>query len=431
MTVPQSPTRPNAKELATVQRTQSIDVERVRQDFPILSRRIGGKPLVYLDNAATSQKPLQVIRAITEYYEKHNANIHRAVHTLAEEATESFERTRDGAARFINATAREEVVFTRGTTESINLVRYAWGRTNIHKGDEILLTEMEHHSNVVPWQLLSKEKEAALGYIRITDDGILRMDDLETHLSNGNVKLVCLSSMSNVLGTINPIQEFVKKAHASGAAVLVDGAQSVPHMPTDVQQLDCDFLAFSAHKMLGPTGVGVLYGKRRTLEQMEPFLAGGDMIKEVHLKEARWNDLPWKFEAGTSNIADVIGFGAALEYLSQLGMQNIRQHEVELTSYALDRMREIKKLEVYGPADPQKRGGVISFNLGDIHAHDMASILNDDGIAVRSGHHCAQPLMERLRLSATTRASFYIYNTPEEVDILSESLNRAAKMFKL
>ncbi len=414
-----------------VVRAQVIDVERIREDFPILNRKIDGKPLIYLDNAATSQKPRQVINAISDYYENHNANIHRAVHTLAEEATAAFEAVRDKTAKFIHAKRREEIIFTRGTTEATNLVRYGWGRFHVKKGDRILLTEMEHHSNIVPWQLLAKENGAELEYVRITDDGRLLLEDYEKYLADGKTKLVCVTMMSNVLGTINPIREIVTKAHTAGATVLVDAAQGVPHLPVNVKDLNCDFLAFSSHKMLGPTGVGVLYGRMDVLQETEPFHGGGDMIKEVHLRESKWNDLPWKFEAGTSNIADVIGFGAALDYLSRIGMENVREHEVELTKYALECLSTVNKLEIYGPLSTTDRGGAISFNLGDIHAHDIASILNDDGIAVRSGHHCAQPLMERLGVNATTRASLYIYNTRDEIDALTESLNRAAKMFKL
>ncbi len=414
-----------------VVRAQLIDVERIREDFPILNRKIDGKPLIYLDNAATSQKPRQVIHAVSDYYENHNANIHRAVHTLAEEATTAFEAVRDKTAKFIHANRREEIIFTRGTTEATNLVRYGWGRFHVKKGDRILLTEMEHHSNIVPWQLLAKENGAELEYVRITDEGRLLIEDYEKYLADGKTKLVCVTMMSNVLGTINQIKEIVTKAHTAGAAVLVDAAQGVPHLPVNVQDLNCDFLAFSSHKMLGPTGVGVLYGRMDVLQETEPFHGGGDMIKEVHLRESKWNDLPWKFEAGTSNIADVIGFGAAIDYLSQIGMENVREHEVELTKYALERLSTVNKLEIYGPRSITDRGGAISFNLGDIHAHDIASILNDDGIAVRSGHHCAQPLMERLGVNATTRASLYIYNTRDEIDAVTESLNRAAKMFKL
>ncbi len=414
-----------------VLRAPGLDVEEIRRDFPILNRKINGKPLIYLDNAATSQKPRQVIEAISEYYEKYNANIHRAVHTLAEEATTAFEDTREKAAKFIHADKSEEIIFTRGTTEATNLVRYAWGRFHVKKGERILLTEMEHHSNIVPWQLLAKENGADLEYVRITDDGRLIMDDYDKYLADGKTRLVCATMMSNVLGTINPIKQITQEAHKAGATVLVDAAQGVPHLPTDVQDIGCDFLAFSSHKMLGPTGVGVLYGRRKVLDETEPFHGGGDMIKEVHLRTARWNDLPWKFEAGTSNIADVIGFSAAMDYLNQLGMKNVLDHETDLTRYALERLSEVKKIQLYGPSNPSERGGLLSFNLGDIHAHDMATILNDDGIAVRSGHHCAQPLMERLGVSATTRASLYIYNTRAEIDALTASLNKAATMFKL
>ena len=409
----------------------TLDVAKIREDFPILNRKVrDGKRLIYLDNAATTQKPMQVIEAIHDYYLNYNANIHRAVHQLAEEATNAYEGARDKVAKFVNA-SREEIIFVRNATEAINLVAYAWGRENVNKGDKVVITEFEHHSNIVPWQLLTQEKNAKLEYIRINDDGLLILDDLYNLLAQNSVKLVSVGHMSNVLGTIAPVKDIIKACHENNVRVLVDGAQSVPHMPVDVQKLDCDFMAFSAHKMLGPTGVGVLYAKREHLEKMRPFIAGSDMIKEVHKYETRWNDLPWKYESGTPNIADVIGYGVAIDYLNRIGMQNIRDHEKELTKYALDRITGVKGVHLYGTPDVEYRGGVISFNFGDIHPHDLATILDEDGVAIRSGHHCAQVLMERLGVAATSRASFYIYNTKEEVDVLINSLDRARMIFRI
>ncbi|MEW6042753.1 MAG: cysteine desulfurase [Thermoproteota archaeon] len=410
----------------------SISVEQIRKDFPILQRKVrNDKPLVYLDNAATTQKPIQVINAISDFYTNHNSNIHRAVHALAEEATEAYEMTRDKVAQFLNIKDRQEIVFVRGTTEAINLVAYTWGRQNVGKDDIVVTTEYEHHSNIVPWQLLTQEKQAKLEYIGVDDDGQLILDQLDRYLETGRVKLVTVSQMSNVLGTISDIPEIIRRCKNAGVRVLIDGAQSVPHMKVDLSQIGCDFFAFSAHKMLGPTGVGVLWAKKELLEQMTPFHGGGDMIREVHKYETTWNDLPYKFEAGTPNIADVIGFAAAIDYLNNLGMDFVRQHEVELTKYALEKLSQIKGIKLYGTKDISKRGGVISFNFADIHPHDLATIIDEDGIAIRSGHHCAQVLMERLDVAATSRASFYIYNTKEEVDILINSLGRAARLFKL
>ncbi|HKX82169.1 MAG TPA: cysteine desulfurase [Nitrososphaera sp.] len=415
-----------------MQKHGSLDIEKIRQDFPILKRRVSGdKPLVYLDNAATTQKPLSVINAIHDYYLNYNSNIHRAVHQLAEEATLAFETTREKVARFINAKHNEEIIFTRNATEAINLVAYSWGRANIKKDDRIVISEIEHHSNIVPWQILTSEKGAHLDYVGVDDGGYLRMEEYGKYLDSGKVGLVSVSHMSNVLGTIIPIQEIISKSHAKGIPVLIDGAQSVPHMPVDVQKMDCEFMAFSAHKMLGPTGVGVLYVKRDVLEKMPPFMGGGDMIKEVHKYETRYNDLPYKFEGGTPNIADVIGFGSAIDYLNNLGMDRVREHEIELTRHALDRISEVKGVTLYGPADPNHRGGVVSFNIGDIHPHDLATIMNDHGVAIRSGHHCAQVLMERLDVAATSRASFYIYNTKQEIDIFIEALHEARRLFKI
>ncbi len=406
--------------------------ENIRKDFPILARTVReNKTLVYLDNASTTQKPNQVIDAINDYYRNHNANIHRAVYALAEEATELYEQTRDKVANFINVKNRDEIIFVRGTTEAINLVAYSWGRAHVKEGDIIVTTEYEHHSNIVPWQLLTQEKGAKIEYIGMDDNGELILDDLDKYLATGKVKLVTFSLMSNVLGTISDADAIVSKCKEAGVLTLIDGAQAVPHMKVDLEKLGCDFFAFSGHKMLGPTGIGILWVKKSVLETMNPFHGGGDMIREVHKYETTWNDLPYKFEAGTPNIADVIGLGAAIDYLSKIGMDNIRQHEIDLTTYALEKLSQVKGLHVYGTKDITKRGGVISFNFADVHPHDVAQIIDAEGIAVRSGHHCAQVLMERLNVAATSRASFYIYNTKEEVDKLINSLNKVAEVFKL
>ncbi len=414
-----------------MQKTIPFDVDKAREDFPILKRQVNGKPLVYLDNAATSQKPRHVIEAVERFYEEYNANIHRGIYKISEEATAAHEDARARIARFINAQSPEEVVFVRGTTEAINLVAQSWGRSSIGPGDGIMLTEMEHHSNIVPWQLLAKEKAGSLKYVGVSDDGLLNQDDFHRHLEGGGVRLFAVTHASNVVGTINPVREMVREAHRHGARVLVDAAQSVPHMPVDVQDLDCDFLAFSGHKMCGPTGIGVLYAKKKLLEEMPPFHGGGEMIREVHQFVASWKDPPYKFEAGTVNIEGGIGLGAAVDYLTGIGMRNVRLHERELTAYALERLSRIKSLTVYGPTDPMVRGGVVSFNLGDIHSHDMATLLDEDNIAVRSGQHCAQPLHERFGIPSTTRVSFYLYNTEQEVDALDASLRRAAGIFKI
>ncbi|MEK6964988.1 MAG: cysteine desulfurase [Thermoproteota archaeon] len=410
----------------------ALSLETIRKDFPILQRKVReNKLLVYLDNASTSQKPIQVIDAINDYYKNQNANIHRAVYALAEEATEAYENTRTKIAKFLNVQKREEIIFVRGTTEAINLVAYSWGRQNVNKDDIIVTTEYEHHSNIVPWQLLTKERGAKLEYIGIDDNGELILDQLDSYLETGKVKLVTFSQMSNVLGTITNTDEIIKRCKKAGVKTLIDGAQSVPHMKVDLSKLGCDFFAFSAHKMLGPTGVGVLWVRKEVLETMQPFHGGGDMIREVHKYETTWNDLPYKFEAGTPNIADVIGFSAAIDYLNKIGMDNIRNHEIELTKYALDKMSKVKGITIYGPKDIAKRGGVISFNFHDVHPHDVATIIDKDGVAVRSGHHCAQVLMERLDVAATNRASFYVYNTKQEIDALIGSLNKVAELFKL
>ena len=414
-----------------MQSTES-SFENIRKDFPILTRTVrDNKPLVYLDNASTTQKPNQVIDAITDYYRNHNANIHRAVYALAEESTEAYEAARDKIANFVNVKNRQELIFVRGTTEAINLVAYAWGRPHINEGDIIVTTEYEHHSNIVPWQLLTQEKRAKLEYIGMNDDGQLNLDDLDKYLATGKVKLVTFSLMSNVLGTITDAEKIIAKCKAAGVPTLIDGAQAVPHMKVDLDTLGCDFFAFSGHKMLGPTGVGVLWVRKSVLQTMSPFHGGGDMIREVHKYETTWNDLPYKFEAGTPNIADVIGFGAAIDYLTKIGMDNIRQHEIELTTYAMEQFAKIPGLQIYGTKDIAKRGGVISFNFADVHPHDVADIIDKEGISLRSGHHCAQVLMERLNVAATSRASFYIYNTKADVDALINSLNIVAKVFKL
>ena len=408
----------------------TLDVARIRKDFPILERKVHGKPLVYLDSANTSQKPRQVIEALVRYYEHYNANIHRAVHQLGEEATNAYEEAREKVARFINAPSPECIVFTRNTTEAINLVAYTWGRANIREGDEILLTEMEHHSDLIPWQRLAAEKGATIRYIGLTEDQRLALDGLE-NLFEANTKMVAMPHVSNSLGTINPVEKIAREAQQRGVMFLVDGAQGAPHMPVDVQAIGADFYAFSSHKMLGPTGVGVLYGRRELLEEMDPFLGGGEMIRKVTFEGATWNDLPWKFEAGTQNIGDVIAFGAAVDYLSDLGMENVRAHEIEITTYALDRLRQLNDVTLYGPPDPNDRGGVVSFNLGEIHPHDVGQVLDQYGVAIRAGHHCTQPLMRSLGVPGTARASFYVYNTQEEVDMMIEALKAARDIFKL
>ncbi|TMD79963.1 MAG: cysteine desulfurase [Chloroflexi bacterium] len=415
---------------ATNESTNYRTTEEIRKDFPILTRKVHGKPLVYLDSAASSQKPRAVIDTMNVYYETYHANVHRGVYEISEEATAAMEKARVKVAHFINARHGKQVIFTRNTTESINLVAISWGGANIAKGDLIVLTEMEHHSNLVPWQLLAQRTGARLEFVPVTDDGLLRLDIYE-ELLRQHPKLVAFAHMSNVLGTINSAQEMIAQAHAVGATVLLDAAQSVPHLPVDVQALDIDFLCFSSHKMLGPTGIGVLYGKRDLLEAMPPFMGGGDMIRTVGLRQSTWNDLPWKFEAGTPAIAEAIGLGAAVDYLKALGMENVLQHEQELTHYAMEQLQSVPGLTIYGP-EAARRGGVISFTLGDIHPHDLASILDQQvGVAVRAGHHCAQPLMERFGLSATARASFYVYTIKEEIDILVQGLQQAIQIFSL
>ncbi len=406
----------------------TLDVEQIRKDFPILERETRpGVRVVYLDSTATSQKPVQVIEAMNDYYRRSNANIHRGVHTLAEEATSMYEGAREKIAKFINAASSREVIYTRNTTESINLVAYAWARAKLKTGDLVILTEMEHHSNLVPWHMLQAERGIELDFIPVTEEGLL---DLETYKSllDRRPKLISFTHMSNVLGTVNPAAEIIRLGHDAGAVMLVDGAQSVPHLKVDVQALDADFYAFSAHKMCGPTGIGVLYGKSTLLESMPPFLGGGDMIKEVKLRSFRPNTLPHKFEAGTPAIAEAVGFGVAVDYLSAVGMERIAAHEHEIIEYALDRLEEIPGVKLFGPS-ADKKGGVAAFTLEGVHPHDVAQILDRDGIAVRAGHHCAQPLHEKFGIPATSRASFYLYNTKEEVDLLVSGIYKVKEMF--
>ena len=404
------------------------DVQAIRAQFPVLQRSVGERPLVYLDSTATSQKPLAVIEAMNEFYRRYNANVHRGVHTLSEEATAAYEGARKRIARFINARSSREVIYTRNATEAINLVAYTWGRANLKPGDAVLITEMEHHSNIVPWQLLRDHVGLELRVVPVTDDGYLDMEALD-RLLDERVKLVSVTHMSNVLGTVNPVAEIARKAHAVGALILVDGAQSVPHMPVDVQALDIDFLAFSGHKMCGPTGIGVLWGREELLEAMPPFLGGGDMIRRVTFEQSTWADLPHKFEAGTPAIAEAIGLGAAVDFLSALGMENVRRHEIEITAYALEALSEVPHLRLFGPAIADHRGGVTSFTLGHVHPHDIAALLDREGVAVRAGHHCAQPLMRRYGVVAMARASFYIYTTKEEIDLLVRALRHVEAVF--
>lgn len=406
----------------------TFDTTKIRKDFPILGREIRpGIPLIYLDSTATTQKPVSVITAMDEFYKNNNANIHRGVHTLAEESTRLYEQARQRVASFIHATSSSEIVFTRNATESINLVAHTWARANLQSGDVILLTEMEHHSNLVPWQQLAAERGIELEFIPVTSDGLLDIEAYQTILKK-EPKLVSFCGMSNVLGTINPAAEIIRLGHQTGALVLMDGAQSVPHLPVDVQALDVDFLVFSAHKMLGPTGIGVLFARSHLLESMPPFLGGGDMIKTVHLRSFLPNDIPHKFEAGTPAIAEAVGYNAALDYLDQLGMDAVAAHEQEVVSYALERLAEIPGLKVLGPT-AEKKGGVAAFTLEGVHPHDVAQILDHYGVAVRAGHHCAQPLHEKFGITASTRASFYIYNTNEEVDKLVGGIYQVKKIF--
>ena len=405
-----------------------MDIKKIRADFPIIDREIApGISLAYLDSAATSQKPLQVIEAMDSYYRDMNANIHRGIHVLAEESTAAYEGARQRIADFIGAAKSREIIFTRNTTEAINLVAFSWGRANLNAGDVVILTEMEHHSNLVPWQMLSAEMGVKLEFIPVGENGLLDMDEY-IRLLNLKPRMVSFTYMSNVLGTITPAEEIIRLAHAAGALALVDGAQAVPHFPVDVQDLDADFMAFSSHKMCGPTGLGVLFGKEALLEAMPPFLGGGDMIKRVELRSFVPNDLPHKFEAGTPAIAEVIGLGAAVDYLTSIGMQNIAAHERELTDYALDRLEEVPGLWLFGPS-ADKKGGVAAFTFQGIHPHDIAQILDRDGLAIRAGHHCAMPLHTKFGIPATARASFYLYNTKQEIDRLINGLYKVKEIF--
>lgn len=397
-------------------------IDDIRKDFPILHRKVKGKPLVYFDNAATTQKPQTVLDALIKYYTQTNANVHRGIHTLAEEATADFEATRDALKAFINAPSREEIIFTRGTTESINLIAYTWGRQNLQAGDEVIISEMEHHSNIVPWQIVCEEKGAVLKVIPINDRGELLMEAYQDLLSN-NTKLVSVMHVSNALGTINPIQEIIDSAHKKGAKVAIDAAQSILHIDIDVQELNCDFLAFSSHKLLGPTGMGVLYGKKDILNQMPPFNAGGEMIREVSFAKTTYNDLPYKFEAGTPNIADAIAFKAAIDYINTLGKEWIRNHEAELLNYATGQISQIEGVRIIGTA--KNKISVLSFVIDGIHPSDMGVLLDNKGIAVRTGHHCAEPLMARFNIPGTIRASFALYNTKEEIDVFVAGLKKA------
>ncbi|MBC7130019.1 cysteine desulfurase [Candidatus Bathyarchaeota archaeon] len=410
-----------------------LDPQKVREDFPILKRKVNENPLIYFDNAATTQKPKQVIQAISEFYEKHNANVHKAIHTLSQEATELYEEAHEETAKFINAESMEEIIFLRGTTEAINFIAYSWGLRNLTSGDEVLTTLMEHHSNIVPWEILSKIKGFKVKYAKVNSDGTLNYKSLEEAITE-KTKLVSLTHVSNVTGAINDIKKVVALAHDHNAMVFVDAAQSVPHMPVDVKALDVDFLAFSGHKMLGPTGIGVLYGKRELLEELEPFHGGGEMIRQVSYDSRtgrcsiKWNQLPWKFEAGTPNIAGAVGLAAAIKYLKRLGMENVKAHEDTLTRYALTRLAECHKVTLYGPRDPSIRCGIISFNVVGFDSHDIALFLDSYGIAVRSGFHCAQPLHQSLGLPSSARASFYIYNTKEEIDRFVEILKEVEQL---
>lgn len=404
-----------------------FNAKEIRKDFPILNRIVDGKPLVYLDNAATSQKPRSVIDAITNYYENYNANVHRGIHTMSEEATEAYEGVREKVREFIDAPSTQEIIFTRNASEALNLLAFSWGKQHVLPGDEIVLTGMEHHSNFVPWQELAKEREAKLVFLEQTPDGQIDLEAARKQI-NKRTRIVAITQMSNVLGVITPVKELAEIAHENGAVVIVDGAQGVPHLPTSVREMGCDFLVFSFHKMLGPTGVGVLWGKQELLEIMPPYQTGGDMISSVSRERTIWNELPWKFEAGTPNIADVIASGAAIDYLNKIGMKAVREHEMEITQYALDKLSELGTVEIYGPMDVTKRGGVIAFNLKDIHPHDVGQILSDAGVAIRAGHHCCQPLMRDLNVPGTARASFYIYNTNDEVDALVAALKEAHRV---
>ncbi|PLR92606.1 cysteine desulfurase [Bacillus sp. T33-2] len=400
----------------------------IRELFPILHQEVNGKPLVYLDSAATSQKPVQVIDVLEKYYREYNSNVHRGVHTLGTKATDGYEGAREKVRKFINAKSIEEIIFTRGTTTALNIVANSYGRANLAAGDEIVISYMEHHSNLIPWQQLAKQTGATLKYLPLQDDGSISVEDVQKTITP-NTKIVSVVYVSNVLGVINPIKEIARIAHENGAVMVVDGAQAAPHLKVDVQELGCDFFAFSGHKMCGPTGIGVLYGKKQLLENMEPVEFGGEMIDFVDLYDSTWKELPWKFEGGTPIIAGAIGLGAAIDFLQEVGLENIEAHEHKLAAYAMQRMSEIEGATIYGPKDAAKRAGVITFNLADVHPHDVATVLDAEGIAVRAGHHCAQVLMKWLKVSATARASFYLYNTEEDIDKLVEGLVKTKEYF--
>jgi len=405
-----------------------MDIKSIRSEFPILNQLVNGHPLVYLDSAATSQKPQVVIDTVDRYYKEINSNVHRGVHTLGTKATDAYEASREKVRKFINAKSTQEVIFTRGTTTSLNTVAYSYGRANLKAGDEIVITYMEHHSNIIPWQQAAIATGATLKYIPLLEDGTISLEDVRKTITS-NTKIVAMTYVSNVLGTINPIKEVAKIAHENGAVLVVDGAQSTPHMKIDVQELDCDFYAFSSHKMCGPTGVGVLYGKKEFLEKMEPVEFGGEMIDFVNLFDSTWKELPWKFEAGTPIIAGAIGLGAAIDFLEQVGLENIQNHEHYLVEYAMERVSQIDGITIYGPKDPKQKAGVLTFNIEGVHPHDIATVLDTEGIAVRAGHHCAQPLMKWLNVTATARASFYLYTTTEDIDRFVSGLVKSKEFF--
>ncbi|MEH7112592.1 cysteine desulfurase [Neobacillus niacini] len=405
-----------------------MNVQDIRRQFPILDQEVNGKPLVYLDSSATSQKPIQVIETVEKYYKEINSNVHRGVHTLGTRATDAYEGAREKVRKFINAKSTQEVIFTRGTTTSLNTVAASYAQAFLKAGDEIVITYMEHHSNIIPWQQVARRTGATLKYIPLQEDGTISLPDVQATVTP-NTRVVSVMQVSNVLGVINPVKEIAKIAHDNGAIMVVDGAQSAPHMEIDVQDLDCDFLAFSGHKMCAPTGIGVLYGKKHLLENMEPVEFGGEMIDFVHLQESTWKELPWKFEAGTPIIAGAIGLGAAIDFLNEIGLDNIAEHEHKLAAYALDKMSSVPGMTIYGPLDAAKRAGLVTFNISDVHPHDVATVLDAEGIAVRAGHHCAQPLMKWLKASATARASFYLYNTEDDIDKLVEGLVKTKEYF--
>ncbi|WP_138418519.1 cysteine desulfurase [Aquibacillus sediminis] len=402
-----------------------MDVKAIKEQFPVLDQQINGNPLVYLDSAATSQKPLTVIQALEDYYKFDNSNVHRGVHTLGTRATDKYEGAREKVKHFINAESTSQVIFTRGTTTAINTVAYSYGRSNLTEGDEIVITHMEHHSNIIPWQQAAKATGATLKYIPLQSDGTISLDDVRATITD-RTKIVAMMHVSNVLGTINPIKEVAAIAHQHGAVMLVDGAQGIPHLRVDVKDLDCDFYAFSGHKMCGPTGIGVLYGKKHLLEEMEPVEFGGEMIDFVHLYDSTWKELPWKFEGGTPIIAGAVGLGAAIDFLNEVGLENIEAHEERLAAYAMEKLHTMDGITIFGP---EERAGLVTFNLDDVHPHDTATVLDADGIAVRAGHHCAQPLMRWLDVTATARASFYLYNTEEDIDRLVDGLNKTKEYF--